>query len=131
MVNAAFPGAALARHDLIPTGLANTNLRIWLHGHSGSFVLRLYTRDPRAVLRERALMRVIPPGVPVPELIHAAESPTPYSIWRWVEGELLQDSFRTASPAELLQIARACGRRRNSERDGRFRALACPGRRAK
>jgi len=106
---AAFADAELERQELLTTGLANTNLRVWLRGHETSYVLRLYTRDPRAVLRERALMRALPPGVPVPELVYAATSPGPYSIWKWVDGELLQELFKTASVAELLHIARICG----------------------
>jgi Ser/Thr protein kinase RdoA (MazF antagonist) len=109
LVTAAFSGGELVRHELITTGLANTNLRVWVRGHTGSYVLRLYTRDARAVLRESALMRVLPRGVPVPELVHAAVSPTPHSIWRWVEGDLLQQLFATASGEELRQIAQLCG----------------------
>jgi aminoglycoside phosphotransferase (APT) family kinase protein len=110
LVRRAFPHAEVERSELLTTGLANTNLRLWLHGHARSYVLRVYTRDPRAVERERALMSYLPPGFPVPELVHAASSPVPFSLWSWVEGELLQVLFKSASPRELVSIAEACGR---------------------
>jgi hypothetical protein len=34
----------------------------------------------------------------------------PYSIWRFVEGALLQDLFKTLSSSELVEIAGVCGR---------------------
>ncbi len=112
LVAAAFPSTELERYELLTTGLANTNLRFWLRGHPGSYVMRLYTRDSGAVARENALIPYLArhaPRVPVPEFIYAQLSPIPCSIWRFVEGELLQDLFLTASPAQLLQIANVCG----------------------
>jgi aminoglycoside phosphotransferase (APT) family kinase protein len=111
-VAAVFPSAELERHQVLTTGLANTNARFWLRGDPDSYVLRLYTRDPRAQSRESALMRFLAqraPTVPVPQLLHTAASPAPYSVWKFVEGELLQSLFQSASRAELLQIANACG----------------------
>jgi aminoglycoside phosphotransferase (APT) family kinase protein len=110
LVRAAFPNAEVVKLELLTTGLANTNLRIWLLGHDRSYVLRLYTRDASAVGRESAIVRHLPSAVPVPELVHASPLPVPFSLWTWVEGELLQDLFKTASHRELVSIAEGCGR---------------------
>lgn len=123
LVAPAFPGAQLERQELLTTGLANTNVRFWLRGHAGSYVLRLHTRDPSSAARESALMPYLAqraPSVPVPELVYTQGSPAPLSIWRFVEGELLQDVFKTASDDALLQIAEACGHTLAGLADCRF-----------
>lgn len=109
----AFPFATITHHELITTGLANTNVRVWLSGYDGSFVLRVNTRDASAAKRECAITRYLAahqPAFPVPELCYCdADSSPPYSIWRFVSGELLQTLFHTLPAPELIEIAASCG----------------------
>lgn len=117
LVEPAFPGAELAGHHMLSTGLANTNIRFRLRGQATEHVLRIHTRDPASALRERDLMtylaRAPGPPIPTPTLLFShtlpGEDKPPYSIWEFVEGILLQDLFRTAADADLVEIARACG----------------------
>lgn len=117
LVDAAFPGSSVTEHEVLATGLANTNVRFRLHDDESTYVLRLHTRDPLAAAREWAVMRHLAtnpaPSIPVPELLYSDPTPErgghPYSIWRFVEGTLLQELFDTLSTRELVEIAGACG----------------------
>src|SRR6478752_1642815 len=92
MVSPAFPGASISERAILATGLANTNVRFRLHGGESSYVLRLHTRDPKAAMRERALMNYLGndsrQSIPVAPLVYSDLEPRagkcPYSIWRFV-----------------------------------------------
>ena len=122
LIAPAFPGKHVASAEVLATGLANTNLCFQLQGEQDKYVLRLYTRDPAAAARELELMRYLAASpkaaVPVAPLIYSAPEPTPghppYSIWGFVEGELLQALWQPLSQPsrvrELVDIAETCGR---------------------
>ncbi len=117
LVEVVFPGHVLARAEVIPSGLANTNIRFRLQGISQEFVLRVHTREGSAAAREAALMRYLDssPGakVPVPVLRHTCLDVGvvgyPCSVWEFVEGTLLSDLFESLPTEELNEIATACG----------------------
>jgi aminoglycoside phosphotransferase (APT) family kinase protein len=118
LVAPAFPGRQIEESVVLSTGLANTNIRFRLRGDVESYVLRLHTRDAKAAHRELALMKYLAdsplPVVPVAPLVYAEpeseRSQHPYSIWRFVDGVLLQELFDTLRPSELVEIAAVCGR---------------------
>ncbi len=118
LVEPAFPGAAIAEHAVIGTGLANTNIRFRLQGREPGYVLRLHTREPKAAAREHELMSYLASNprasIPVARLVYSDPAPQrgthPYSIWGFVEGTLLQELFKTLSDPELVDIAATCGR---------------------
>jgi aminoglycoside phosphotransferase (APT) family kinase protein len=118
LVGPAFPGREVADFAPLATGLANTTIRFRLRGEERTYVLRLHTRDPEAAGRELELMTYLAAGpaprVPVAPLVYSDPRPgrgaCPYSVWGFVEGALLQDLFKTLPPAELVDIAGACGR---------------------
>lgn len=93
LVEVVFPGQVLATAEVIPSGLANTNVRFGLEGISQEFVLRVHTREGSAASREAALMRYLEssPGakVPVPALRHTCLDVGivgyPCSVWEFVE----------------------------------------------
>jgi aminoglycoside phosphotransferase (APT) family kinase protein len=117
LIRPAFPGDRIIEHRVVSTGLANTNVHFWLDSYEQSFVLRLHTREPKAAVKERDLMRFLAshphPPIPVAPLIYSDVAPErgghPYSIWQFVPGTLLQNLFSTLPSAELVQIARVCG----------------------
>jgi aminoglycoside phosphotransferase (APT) family kinase protein len=117
LIEPAFPGRSIEQCAPLRTGLANTNLRFRVQGDAAEYVLRLHTRDPAAARRELALMQYLarPSArvVPVPPLVYSDPEPPggdpPYSIWGFVEGQLLQELFRTLPRAELVEIAEKCG----------------------
>jgi aminoglycoside phosphotransferase (APT) family kinase protein len=118
LIAPAFPGRSVAQHAFLSTGLANTNFRFRLDGAAAEYVLRLYTRDRAAAARELALMKHLSQSsaahIPVPALVYSDPEPQrgdhPYSIWGFVEGQLLQELFQTVPPVELVEIAGECGR---------------------
>lgn len=118
LIAPAFPGETLKEFGVLATGLANTNVRFRLAGEATSYVLRLYTRDPKAAQRELELMKHLEsagaePVIPRAALLYSSgERPAgqySYSIWTFVEGALLQELFKVLPPAELVQIAGECG----------------------
>lgn len=118
LIQPAFPGAELEQQRVLASGLANTNLRFRLRGHARDYVLRLYTRDPKAATREQALMRYLdaraPGSIPLAPLLYSEPSGArvghPYAIWAFVEGSLLQDLFKSLPARDLLEIAHECGK---------------------
>ena len=117
LIAPAFPGRRIEAWAPISTGLANTNLRFRVSDDAGSYVLRIHTRDRAAARRERGLMHHLGTGathrVPVAPLVYSdpgeREGRYAYSIWRFVEGELLQELFKSLQPQELVDIAGECG----------------------
>ena len=118
LIEPAFPGETIARHSVLTSGLANTNVRFELKGRPAAYVLRIHTRDGTAALRERDLMKFLSSDssvrVPVPPLLYSDPTPErghhPYSIWGFVEGTLLQELFKTEPASQLVRMAEACGR---------------------
>jgi aminoglycoside phosphotransferase (APT) family kinase protein len=117
LIQPAFPGRRVSQLAVIPTGLANTNIRFSLEGGDRTYVLRLYTRDADAARRELELISYLAAptgsGIPLAPLVYACidiGAEHRYSIWQFVEGQLLQDLFKTLSAAELASIASECGK---------------------
>ncbi len=121
LVEPAFPGAQVEQYEVLASGLANTNICFWLRGQSAAYVLRLHTRDREAARRERDLMSYLASSelssgaiaIPRAPLVYSDPTPErgdcPYSIWGFVEGALLQQLFSSLGPAELVDVAGACG----------------------
>jgi aminoglycoside phosphotransferase (APT) family kinase protein len=89
----AFPRAAIAGFERVSGGLVNTNLKIMLRDRSAPVLLRIYQRDAEQGLKEAALIRILGPRVPVPELLYAVDSNPvtghAYAILSWVDGRRL------------------------------------------
>ena len=75
LIEPAFPGGELAEHEVLTSGLANTNIRFRVRGRDGAYVLRLHTREPKAAARECALMAYLSShagaAIPVPPLLYS------------------------------------------------------------
>ncbi|MEX1040118.1 MAG: aminoglycoside phosphotransferase family protein [Pirellulaceae bacterium] len=118
LIERAFPGCSLDWAQVIPTGLANTNIRFRLRESDEQFVLRVHTRDPSAAAREASIVRYLraSPGaaIPVPALrytcLDASVVGHPCAIWEFVDGVLLQELFVCLPDSELNEIATDCGR---------------------
>lgn len=118
LIERAFPGCSLDWARMIPTGLANTNIRFRLRESDEQFVLRVHTRDSSAAARESAIVRHLrsSPGaeIPVPVLrytcLDASVVGYPCSIWDSVDGALMQELFGCLPDSELNEIAANCGR---------------------
>ena len=90
LVAPAFAGARVVEVAPISGGLANTSLRIGLAGREAPLLLRLYQRAPAEARKEWTLHRRLAGQVPVPGILHTAESNAvtegPYAIVEWIEG---------------------------------------------
>ena len=103
-------GVPLLEAHLLEGGLRNTNYRVRVRGEARPLVLRLYTSDPSACLREVALARRVSNSVPVPRALSldASASP-PWAVFEWLDGERFDRLVTHASPPEIEQVCRAAG----------------------
>lgn len=80
--------------ELMPAGCANTNYKISFTSHP-PVVMRLYTREPAALLREVHIYRLLKDLIPMARMLHADASQKvfsyPFAFFSYVEGILLRD----------------------------------------
>ncbi len=110
-VRAAFPDATLLAVEQLPGGLRNSNYRLTLGGAPSPVVLRLYTADPRACIREAGVLAAVAGRVPAPRVWHsepAAERP--FALLEWLEGEPLDRVLSGCDGATAVSLAAACGK---------------------
>ena len=107
----ALPGHAVRAAEPLSGGLANTNYKVTLSGANEPVVLRVYTRDPDACERERALYALVHERVLVPDCLYTAATPDgrPYMISRWIAGEKLDTLLPSLTGEALAEVSRAVG----------------------
>jgi aminoglycoside phosphotransferase (APT) family kinase protein len=107
-------GARVVEVAPVSGGLANTNLRIRLAGREAPLLLRLYQRAPAEAKKEWALHKLFAGRVPVPTILHAAESNPvtggPYAVVEWIEGSHLGRVVPTLAVDARAELARDIGR---------------------
>ncbi len=109
-----FDGAAVTGSAMLSGGLANTNIRLDLARPPGRVVLRLAQRDPGAIEREAALLRLAAErGIPVAPLLHAEASDmrlgAPFLVLGFVEGVMLETALSDADDSVLADLGYAVG----------------------
>jgi len=126
LVAAAFPNRKVARTELLPGGLINTNLKIYFESDFDPVVLRLY-RDGAAVCeKEIAVHNLIHQHVPVPEILYADTMGSPaFAFVEYVEGLTFQQLKQTNNVKAIQQASTSIGK--TLAAIGRFRFPA-PGR---
>lgn len=107
----ALPGHALLAAEPLSGGLANTNYKVTLSGLDAPVVVRVYTRDPDACVRERALYALVHERVLVPDCLYTGSTPDgrPYMVSRWIEGEKLEALLSRTRGEALETVAREVG----------------------
>jgi aminoglycoside phosphotransferase (APT) family kinase protein len=109
----ALPGYLLSSFELLAGGSSNLNYLLRFSGSAAPLVLRFYTRDPDGCAKELAVLRAARGILPVPELIHASpkseEDPTPYAIYRFIEGITFQELKSKFGPHDIAGAAYAIG----------------------
>lgn len=79
---------------LLSGGCANTNYKINFKSHP-PVVVRIYTREPQALIRERDIHHLVHGQIPAAQMLFADESRTridfPYAIFSYVNGISLRD----------------------------------------
>ncbi|HKV85603.1 MAG TPA: phosphotransferase [Ktedonobacterales bacterium] len=107
----ALPGHALLHAEPLTGGLANTNYTVTLAGLDTPVVVRVYTREPEACARERALYTLVRERVLVPDCLYTGTTPDgrPYMVSRWIEGAKLDALLPTLTGDALEAVSRAVG----------------------
>src|SRR4051794_26329535 len=107
LLRPAFPGRAVDSVEALTGGAINTNLKVQVSGLDEAFVLRLYSRDAAACRNEVGILNLVQGRVPVPEIVYAdteaANYERPYMIYRWVDGDMLQDVLASEHLSEDAQ----------------------------
>jgi aminoglycoside phosphotransferase (APT) family kinase protein len=109
-----FDGAAVTAVETLSGGLANTNIRLDLDRAPGRVVLRLAQRDPAALGREAALLRLAASrGIPAAVLLHAETDATrlgaPFLLLGFVEGVMLEAALAGADDSTVADLGYAVG----------------------
>lgn len=111
LLRPAFPCVTVTACERVIGGLANTNLKVWISGHTAPLLLRLYQRGRREAMKEVALLRRLNGQVPVAGLrFFSIDNPLtdhPYAVIDWVTGERL-DAL-AASGEDIEALGRAVG----------------------
>ncbi len=109
-IAAAFPHERITQTELLSGGLANTNYKVTLAGRDQPVVLRLYTRDPGACLREVALHRLVRDRLSVPDVLYAdtAANP-PFAVTTWIVGDKLDALLLQGNDEAITSAALAVG----------------------
>ncbi|MGH2486782.1 MAG: phosphotransferase family protein, partial [Ktedonobacterales bacterium] len=105
------PGHTLLHAQPLTGGLANTNYKATLAGFDAPVVVRVYTREPEACARERALYALVRERVLVPDCLYTGTTPDgrPYMVSRWIEGAKLDALLPTLAGGALADVSRAVG----------------------
>ncbi len=91
-------------------GRRNSNYRLEVAGQSAALVLRMYTADPSACLREQRLLELVKDSVPVPRILQASPlAEPPWTLMSFVEGERMDLALATSSAAATHEITRSAG----------------------
>ncbi len=109
-----FDGAAVTGSAVLSGGLANTNLRLDLDRAPGRVVLRLAQRDPDAIAREAALLRLAAEhSIPAAPLLHMEASAerlgAPFLVLGFVEGVMLETALSGADDSVVADLGYAIG----------------------
>jgi len=126
LVADAFPNRKVARTELLPGGLINTNLKIYFESDFDPVVLRLYRDGAAACEKEIAVHNLIHQHVPIPEILYAESKGSPaFAFVEYVEGLTFQQLKRTNNLKAIQQASTSIGK--TLAAIGRFRFPA-PGR---
>lgn len=109
-----FDGAAVTAAETLSGGLANTNMRLDLDRAPGRVVLRLAQRDPAALGREAALLRLAASrGIPAAPLLHVETDATrlgaPFLVLGFVDGVMLESALAGADESTIADLGYAVG----------------------
>lgn len=112
-INTAFRDSKIAATEILSGGLINTNIKIEFSSHQPPVVLRIYRGDAALCLKENAVLQLVRPAVPVPEVIHVepngVDGSGPFSVLEFVNGVTFQQLKRTNDLEAIHQAAASVG----------------------
>jgi Ser/Thr protein kinase RdoA (MazF antagonist) len=93
----------------LAAGLRNSNFRVEV-ASGAPFVLRLYTADPSACMRECAILALLADRLPVPRVLGCEPTASPpVALFEWLDGTPLDEILRDADAETAREVAFACG----------------------
>ena len=117
LVAPAFPSRHVIGAERLAGGLCNANLKVIFDSPHEPVVLRLYKHDPAAYGKEIALLRLVRPTVPVPEVIYAQdEAPGdmagvgPYALIEYVDGITFRQLLKTKDLQAIQETSSEIGK---------------------
>lgn len=112
-IRTALPDATIADAQVLSGGLINTNIKVEFSSRQPPVVLRLYRGDTAVCLKETALLRLLHPTLPVPEVIQVEpkgiDGSRPFCILEFVNGLTFQQLKRTKDLEAIHQAAASVG----------------------
>lgn len=115
MVRPGLAGRKVVGAEVIASGHANTNYKLALEGSDEALVLRLYTRQENACLKEFNLFKALRDRVPMAEMVFVepelSEFGFPYSVLKWVDGVLLDAVVGGKDEKIVGEVGRDIGRK--------------------
>lgn len=113
MLKPVVSGRKVASFELLTTGKANTSYKVQLDGLAEPLLVRLHIRDQLSCQKEYNIFQALHSRVPMAEILYFEPSPAnfgfPYSIIKWVEGQLLDHVFSSQDTAAVEQVAHSVG----------------------
>jgi aminoglycoside phosphotransferase (APT) family kinase protein len=113
LLHPVFPGCFVAAIDPLSGGQANTLYRVFVSGRENPVVLRIYTHDAQACLKEVALAQLVDQQVPVAAILYADATcqrvEYPYAVLDWVEGVQMDFVLQHGEPSDVHQAGYAAG----------------------
>jgi len=110
-IRRAFPDATITGAHVLSGGLINTNIKVELSSRRASVVLRLYQGDSAVCLKETAVLCLVRPTVPVPEVIYVEpdglDGHQPFCILEFVNGLTFRQLKQTNDVDAIRQAAAA------------------------
>lgn len=106
------PAPTVMAVDVLPGGLANTNLSVRL-ASGDRWVVRIYQRAPHEHAKEAAIARLLAGRVPVAGYVHVAPPggtlEHAWALVRWIDGDPMDRLALEGRHDELLAAARSAG----------------------
>ena len=89
----------------LSSGYCNTVYKVFVSGESCSFILKFFTRDPSTCRLEADVIEYLSKDIPVPKILVScyANTPIPYVIYEWVEGETLDTLLNSCCESDTEQ----------------------------
>lgn len=121
---AAYTADAIDALFLLSEGCANTNYKVTFKNNRSPVLIRIYTREKSALLREIAIYKLIANNIPAPAHLYFNDQctlyPHPYAVMEWVDGILMREVILKKNKHAIMACAFEAGHYLNIMRQIKF-----------
>jgi aminoglycoside phosphotransferase (APT) family kinase protein len=108
-----FPERRVRQIAPLAGGLRNTNLKVTFGSGEAPVVLRIYRGDAEVCRKETAVLRLVRPTVPVPDVLHSEplglDGSPPFVILEFIDGVNFRELKRSQQLSAIQQAATSIG----------------------